>query len=118
MRRRKIVHYGIIQSYFCVELIVPLYSHSTGMGIFSNLWLYVTSKVITAPVLTGIEFSPATIFTWKASSSDAARCLKPLSIGRKTLLLQMRVKSLLLPRLVRGTYSKVWPGCRCSALPL
>lgn len=88
------------------------------MGIFSNLWLYVTSKVITAPVLTGIEFSPATIFIWKASSSDAACCLKPLSIGHKTLLLQIRVKSLLLPRLVRGTYSKVWPGCRCSALPL
>lgn len=42
----EIDHDGIIQIYFCAELIVLLCSRSVCMGIvFFNIWLYVISSI-------------------------------------------------------------------------
>lgn len=67
----EIVHDGIIQINFCAELIVLLNSHSVCVSMFFSISVSLV-RLIIAPVLTGMQFNPATIFTWRTSSSDSA----------------------------------------------
>lgn len=78
--------------------------------------------LIIAPVMTGMEFSPATILfgghlpqtvltVWN-TSPRAVRSYYSIFAYCK------HIRDLVIPRLAREACSELWPGWRCSAVPL